>query len=215
VELHPVVNTVGDGQESSFMRRMQACIALSILCFACAAPDHPPEISRSGCDVALRYAKDFAANAGIPVAIRNSFDTTNAPWPTDKEIDAALRKRPDFIGDPEVEFLRKSRIFQYVSVIKTCPNMLDWHGNESISHSDGEYDKLLKAASSSWPDEAYVMPNAFLDMSAPVISEDGKGIYFHVAEWERTGGGRFAIAYRKNADGEWVLASKEGTGGVP
>lgn len=186
-------------------------LAFALFCAAC----KPSIISQDGCDVALRHTKDFKAISGIPIAMKHSPGADEMSISTLERIETFLKDRPEFKNDPIVPLERKLAVLRNVSVVGSCPELEGWYRNNSTILDDSIYDNVAKEMPPlDRPDRA-ALKSAMLEMSAPVISDDGNTAYFYVAEATRTAGGHFSITYRKNAVGDWHLSSKNPTDGVP
>jgi hypothetical protein len=189
-------------------------LPLALLCSACSA-GKASKISQGGCDVALRYARDFKTTSGIPIAIKHSPDADDMSISVPKNIESFLREHPEFKNDPILPLERKLSALRDVSVVGSCPELEGWYRDNSTILDDSFYDKVAKEMPSLDRPDRKALKNAMLEISAPAISDDGNTAYFYVAEATRTAGGRFSITYKKNSEGNWQLNSKNSIGGIP
>lgn len=181
-------------------------LTLALFCSACSA-GKPSAISQDGCDVAQRYAKDFKAMSDIPIAMKHSPDADEMSIATPKSIELFLKERPELKNDSMLPLLRKLAVLRNVSVVGSCPELEQWYNDNSAVLDDSVYDKMVKDILPLNHPGREALKNAMLEMSAPAISDDGNTAYFFIAEATQTAGGRFAITFKKNAEGDWHLNS--------
>jgi hypothetical protein len=153
--------------------------------------------------------------SGLSIAMKHSPDADEMSIPTPESIESFLKERPEFKNDTMLPLLRKLAVIRDVSVVGACPELERWYKDNSTVLNDHIYDRVEKEMPPLDRPGREALKNAILKMSAPAISDDGNTAYFYIAEATQTAGGRFAITYKKNAEGNWHLKSKDPTGGVP
>jgi hypothetical protein len=86
-------------------------LILALFCSACSA-GKPSTISQDGCDVALRYAKNFKTMSGLSIAMKHSPDADEMSIPTPESIESFLKERPEFKNDTMLPLLRKLAVIR-------------------------------------------------------------------------------------------------------
>ena len=129
-----------------------------------------------------------------------------------EQIELALAQNPNLKNDPDLEIEIKKAKSAELGPIKLCKSIKKWAVENRVRVERGE----PISRGSTTPDWLVTDKNDkygwhIVQISMPVISEDGKSAYFNVSEYfGPLAGGGDALEYKKLSDGRWKFHSRVG-----
>ncbi|WP_298200305.1 hypothetical protein [Novosphingobium sp.] len=184
-------------------------VLIPIVCSACAPIRQRQVIPEPACDVVLHYVKNFKASAGTPVALWLAPSPDETRVLQEDVIDQGLKRIPQSKNDPWIAVFRSLARVRNYSVVKECPNLLQWWNENSVIRDDLIISKTMRSMPFLNNPARKNINVGFIAVSAPVIYQNGNYVSFQTSETTRISGGPFLVTYRRTEDGRWKMVRKD------
>jgi hypothetical protein len=166
------------------------------------------EARQAQCDVALAHLKSIEAVRNHPMLLLETPEETSSL----EQIKLALSQNPKLKNHPDIKIeIQKSELADE-SPVKQCRNIQTWAAENRVRI------ELPKPRSADSPDPDWLKINKneyynwqIIQISMPVISDDGKAAYLNESQYYGPlAGGGAALTYKKLPNGTWKLADVVG-----